>query len=593
MGSAARLLGFLSGVSLLVAVLSGSAVAKDEFLPPPPGPDFEYYQRHVAPWMEANCASCHRKRGGGFKLTRPDAGLSEEQRRRLDFKALLPFVKPSAPWESRLFLKILDLSAGGDEHIGGSFFSEEDDEHDTMLDFLSGATLTNLPPDVYFDKPEVRAKPGETVIVDGRGSFDRDRQDRDKLAYWWELFARPAESRVLVQDRRASRLEITPDTGGSYVFLLRVGDGKVWSAARAVTIEVFDHLALKQKDPGGISGLEKTEVRLLRRVRRLYMDVLGRSPTPAEAISEERRGPKALVKNILLRSESGRAWVEELQVRFGLMGDARPVGEEATSLALRIPSESLPPPVVEATLARDPSFLRRHPPGRALAAAIGELLLGRPATEEEQRAAAQLAAGKPAQVPGLGAVSDSRDWLLKVLDSEAFRRAAVRRRLARFLESGGVNKQLGRALLAMDESNKAWRALLEEILADRRYLDRRRLRRKDPVTFLRCLFIDLLERKPTDRELTALVRAVQTMPGESAALAAVARLMIDSGGAPIPILVEIRDLPLWITDRFLRYVGRRPLAAELKAYGEAAHLDVGGPKLVIQALLTGAEYACR
>ena len=571
----------------------GGARAKEEFLPPPPAPDREFYVKHIAPFMEAHCAVCHRRGGGTFRMVRLDAGLNERMRRHADFERVLSFVKRTAPWESRLYLKILAVGEGGDEHVGGSFFSTEDDEHDTMLDFLSGATLTNLVPEVWFEKQEIRAKPREKVILDGRGSFDRDREDMDKLTFWWELYARPAESAVTVQDRRASRLVFEPDTGGSYVFFLRVGDGKVWSAPRPVTIEVFDHVEVKRKDPGGISGLEKTEVELLRRVRRLYLDILGRSPTPAEAIAEERSGPKKLVKNILLRSESGRAWVEALQVRLGLIGDYRPMGDDATKLALRIPAESLTPVQVEGTLARDPAFLRRHPPGRALAEAIARLLLDRAATPDEIRAAAELAAGRPTQVPGVGPVQDSRDWLIRVLDSQAFGRAAMRRRLERFLDSGDAANPLGRGLLAAKESNKVWRSFLESVLVDPRYLDRRRLRPKDDVTFLRSLFVDLLERKPTDRELTALVRAVQTMPGESAAFAAVVRVMIDSGEAPIPLLVDIYDAPRWITDRFLRYLGRRPSAAEMDAYGKTLLHPQGGPELVIQALMTGPEYACR
>jgi len=317
----------LAAGAFALASHAGGARAKEEFLPPPPAPDREFYVKHIAPFMEAHCAVCHRRGGGTFRMLRLDAGLNERMRRHADFERVLSFVKSNAPWESRLYLKILAVGEGGDEHVGGSFFSTEDDEHDTMLDFLSGATLTNLAPEVWFEKQEIRAKPREKVVVDGHGSFDRDRGDMDRLTFWWELYARPAESAVTVQDRRASRLVFEPDTGGSYVFFLRVGDGKVWSAPRPVTIEVFDHVEVKRKDPGGISGLEKTEVELLRRVRRLYLDILGRSPTPAEAIAEERRGPKNLVKNILLRSESGRAWVEALQVRLGLIGDYRPTGD--------------------------------------------------------------------------------------------------------------------------------------------------------------------------------------------------------------------------------------------------------------------------
>ncbi len=584
-----------AALATLVALLAVSlhASAKETFLPDPPQADRDFYEKRVAPWIEANCAQCHRGGGGALRLCEEEPGLSERMRRHTDYARLLPFINRKAPWESRLLLKVLEPGEGGDPHVGGAFVAPDEPDYDALLDFVSGATLTNLPPEVFFEKNELRGKPGETIAVDGRGSYDRDRDDMDGLTYFWELYARPAESRVIIQDRRASRLEFKPDTGGSYVFRLRVSDGKVWSAPRAVTVEVFQHIKLEKTKPGGVTGLAKAEIRNLARLRRLYLDVLGRPPTPPEAIAEERKGIKFLVKNIMLRAEGGRAWVEEVAIRFGLFDDYRPVSDDARDLALKIPAEGTPPHVVEGVLARDPSFLRRHPPGRPLAKAIGELLLGRPPSDAEVLAAIELADGTPADIPGIGTVPDSRAWLVKVLDSRAFRRAAVLRRLGRFVDSGDARKRVERALGAINEGQQEWTAFLSDLLRSERYLNRKRLRPKGTVTFLRSLFVDLLERKPTDRELAALVRAVKTLPGKSAAFAAVVRVLIDSGETPLPLLVEIRDGPAWITDRFLRYLGRKPRTQEMKLYGQALLHPGGGPELVVHALLTSPEYMCR
>lgn len=586
--------GLLPWLALLAWAALASAEPEDRFLPPPPAADAAFYVQHVAAWVDAECAACHRAAGAGaLRLVDPTEGMTPAQRRRADFERIAPFVNPKAPWESRLFLKLLDPADGGDPHVGGAFFTPDDEIHDTLLDFVSGATPTNLAPEVWFEHGELRGKPGELVVLDGRGSYDRDRDDMERLAFWWTLYARPAESRVIVQDRRASRLEFTPDTGGTYVFTLRVGDGKVWSAARAITVEVFAGVEVKQRDPGGISGLEKADAQGLRRLRRLYLDVLGRPPTPAEAVAEEKRGVRALVQNILLRAEMGRAWVEEVSIRFGLHGDMRPTSEDATRLALRVPAENLPPHEVERALAMDPSFLRRHPPGRPLAEAVGRLLLGRAPTDAETLAAIALADGEAVEMPEVGRVASSEAWLAAVLATPAFERAAMLRRLRRFLPSGDAAKRVGHALREAKQGGKAWRAYLESVLTERAYLERRHLRPKDPVTFLRGLFIDLLERRPTDREMSALVRAVAAMGDDTAAFATLVRIMIDSGQVPIPLLVDIYDLPRWLKDRFLRYLGRPPTTKELEAYGAVAMDPDAGPELVIQALLTGAEYACR
>ncbi len=584
---------FATLVATLAASLGGLAgawAAPPSDLPRPPAPDFAFYAKRVAPWIEARCVECHRSGGGALRLASPAAGQSETERRTLDFESLRAFVNPEAPWDSPLLLKVLDPADGGVAHVGGSFVRAETDDHDLLLDFVSGATPTNLPPEVYLG-PDLRAKPGEVVAVDGRGSFDRDRED--VLTYRWQLFATPPGSRVALSDARASRVEIQPDLGGTYVLRLRVSDGRVWSAAREIAVEVFERMEREAATPGAISGLASVDADALRRIRRLYLDVLGRPPTPVEAIAEEHQPPERLVSTILVRAEAGRAWYDEACARLDLVRDARPQGEDALGLALRVAAEGMSPQRAEAVLARDPSFLKVHPPGRALATAIAEGLLGRPATEDEVDAAVRLAAGDAVEVPGVGRVADSAEWVRRVTDGEPFAVAAVRRRLERFVPSGAAERMVGAGVAAAREGPAAWRTFLEGVLRSRDYAERRALRPRDALTYLRGLFLDLLERKATDRELFALAHASRSLPGKSAPLSALAKVLIDSGEAPIPLLVDIPDAPAWVVDRFLRYLGRKPTPEEKDAFGRALLDPAGGPEVVVRALVTSPEYGCR
>lgn len=570
------------------AVGSGAPPKKE--LPPPPKPDRAFYAARLAPWIEAQCASCHRAGAGTFALEPLRAGAADEDRRATDFARVLPFVDRESPWDSRLLRKILDPAQGGDPHVGGAFVKDDEDAYDLVLDFCSGATLANLPPEVYLG-PDLRSKPGEPVVVDGRGSFDRDRGD--ELTYRWELAAVPPGSRVALSDAAASRVEIVPDLGGTYVLKLRVSDGKVWSAARSVAVEVFQHTSQETLKPGAITGLKRVDAVHLQRVRRLYLDVLGRAPTPTEALDEAQTQFGTLVGNILLRAEAGRVWYEETTLAFGLVDDLRPTSPEAADLPLTFVAAALTPGEAEAVLARDPSFRRAHPDGRALALALTQRLLARAPLPDELVAAERLATGQPAEVPGLGTVADAAAWLEAVVRSEAFARAAIERRLVRFLPRDAARAQVNAGLLAAREGPKAWRAFLERLLTSREYLERRRLVRKDALTLLRGLFVDLLERRPTDRELLALVRALRVVPDTDAPFAVLVKALIDSGQVPMPLLVDITDAPGWITDRYLRYLGRKPAAEELKATGEVLLDPQGGPELVVFALLSGPEYACR
>lgn len=582
----------LGALALSLEALSPQARAGPprKELPPPPVPDRDFFVARVAPWIEQRCAVCHRAGAGTFALEPVAAAEPDEQRRRRDFERVLPFVDREAPWDSRLLRKVLGPAAGGDPHVGGVFVKDDEEDYDTLLDFCSGATLSNLPPEVYLG-PDLKGKPGEAVLVDGRGSYDRDR--KDLLVYRWELAAAPPGSRVALSDVRASAVEFVPDLGGTYVLKLRVSDGKVWSAPRSVAVEVFAQEKRVELAPGAITGLAKVDVANLRKVRRLYLDVLGRAPTPSEALDESQRPLDELVRTILLRAESGRVWFEETTLRFGLVEDARPVSPEAADLPLRLVAEYLTPVQAEAVLVRDPSFLKAHPAGRAFSRAVTEVLLERPASPQERLAAERLARGEPAEVPGLGALESASAWLEQVLASPEFARAAVRRRLVRYLPLGSVDEQVNAALVAAKDGGQAWRAFLERLLLSPAAQERRRLEVKDDLTLLRSLFVDLLERRPTDRELLALVRALRAVPGTGAPFVAIVKALIDSGRVPIPLLVDIVDAPGWITDRYLRYVGRKPTPAELKATGEVLLDPQGGPELVVFALLTGPEYACR
>lgn len=569
-------------------------------LPPPPAPDAAFYAARLAAFVETHCAACHRVGGGRLRL--PAVRADGTPDRRADFEALLPFVDPQAPWQSRLLRKVLEPADGGDEHAGGAFCRAEDATHDLLLDFVSGATLSNLPPEVWFESDVVRGTPGETVVVDGRDSFDRDRHDRDALAFAWTLVARPADSRVALGDRQGGRLELQPDSPGTYVVRLRVSDGLVWSAPRDVTIEVLEGRRSDAPPPGGRSGLERLEPAALRRVRRLYLDLLGRPPRLDEAWADGRRPSRELAADLLGRAEHGRSHVEDVVVSLALVDDDRPVGEDARDLALRIPSEGLSPVEVERVLARDPAFRARLRDPEVGPAWLGALLastetdgvLAAPASVADTVAALQrVAAGATVDVPGLGSLGDPDAALDAVLASPAFADMAVRRHLGRLLGVDAAARRLGEARAVLAEGPAAWRAFLVEAVTASGHLEASALRAKGRLRLLRSLYVDLLERRPTDRELTALVRASDRLPGSVAPHTVLAKMLIDSGQVELPLLVDIRDGPAWLGDRFLRHLGRLPSEGERTAYGRALLDPDGGVELVVLALVTNAEYACR
>jgi hypothetical protein len=567
-------------VGTALSLAAAPSRAADEPPPRPPPPDVRFYALRVARFLETRCAKCHVDGGGAFRLAAPTAGENDERRRRRDFEALAPFLDRDAPWRSRLLRKILAPAEGGLPHEGGAFLTTDDEEHDDLLDFASGATFDNLPP-VAAPGRDRRVRVGVEEILDAGDSYDRD---DDPLAFRWDLAAAPPGSRAALEDARTAKARLRPDVAGVYVVHLRVTDGKAWSAAHPVALEALDVVGV-DADPLRPSGLDALPPETLRALRRLHLQVLGRSPTPAEAIARAKVPIGDVAATLLSSLEWGRTFAEDAALRLELLGDAEPSSEAAAELALGVAVGRLSPAAAEAALVRDPAFLRAHPPGRALVDAVFARLLEREPAPGEAKAAAFAAAGAAASVFGVERVASAPALLEAVLATEEFETAALRRLAARFLPPDAA-----RAVDAARRGETA-SALALSFVRSPSWAGGPP-RRKEDGDFLRSAFVDLVGRRPSAAELSALVSAARAVPGEAARNALV-KVMIDGGEARFPLLVEVKDPGGWVADRFLRTLGRKPAAAEAEAYVAALLDPEGGPDLVVRALLTSSENQVR
>lgn len=357
-------IGALAVAAALGLSLRALAAPSDD-LPPPPKPDLFFFLRHVVPILDAKCASCHRNGAGGFALPAASAGVPEERRRRAEFKEALRHLDALAPWRSRLIVKALPESEGGVPHAGGALLSTDAEEYDTLLDFASGATLVNLPPEPEPGKDR-RARPGEEILLDGSLSYDRD---NEPVTFRWDLSVRPVGSRATLSGDREATAKFTADVPGTYVARLRVFDGKVWSPPKPVTVEALDRVGPEAPDPVAESGLAAVDPGALGRLRAVFAAVLSRPPTPPEAIALADKPPLEVARTLLATVEAGRAWVEETAQSLGLVGEFARSSETVEALPARIAAGQVSPGEAEAVLTGDraaasPEFraaaMRRH-----------------------------------------------------------------------------------------------------------------------------------------------------------------------------------------------------------------------------------------
>jgi|GEM_PF-448420 len=88
--------------------------------------------------------------------------------------------------------------------------------------------------------PDQRVLKGETVQLDGSGSYD---PDDDPLTYTWSFIAKPEESVAVLSDPHAVRPTFVADVVGRYVLQLRVEDGR--GGVDTDQVEVIAALGMK------------------------------------------------------------------------------------------------------------------------------------------------------------------------------------------------------------------------------------------------------------------------------------------------------------------------------------------------------------
>lgn len=566
LGAVVALVALVALVAASVVGGVGAAAGRD----PPraaPRPDLSFYAVHVGPWLDARCGDCHRGDGAGaFRLAPPGADRAADlARRERELATILPLVDPESPWRSRFLRKLVDEEDGGLPHAGGALLRRSDDDFDLLLDFVSGATLKNLPPEPEPGRDR-RADVGQEVELDGSASYDRD---DDPLVFRWELFARPPGSRAALSADDGPAVALRPDAPGTYVVRLRVFDGKVWSGAKPLVVEALERTGPTTPDAVAASGLASLPAAALRRVRSVYGDVLGRPPTPPEALADARKPAREVAAQLLATLEAGRALVEDAAFALDLVGDFEPLSASVDDLPARLTSGEATPGDVEAALVRDPAFLRAHPPGAALAEVTARLL--RVAPSQAVHAAADLPA---------------------MLRSHAFAVAAMRRFARRFLAEPDA------AAVPEARAGESALALATSFVASPSWAGGREARRgADDLAFVRAAFADLLGRRPTGAETVACVAAARVLAGRPgggpAGRTLVVAALLESGEVPLPLLVDLPDPAAWLADRFLRTLGRPPTPEEARVHREALLHPAGGPHLVLRALLAHPEYASR
>lgn len=559
-------------------------------LPDEAGPDLLFYAEKVSPEVQERCAGCHAdpESAGGF-LLRPQ--VRDREALLANYRAAVRFVDGRRPAESKLLLKAL----GQLNHGGGAVYpSVARKDYELLLDFALGGTMRNRPPDAIvtrrFDSPI-----GQPLELDGTLSGDRD---SDRIAYRWTLLARPEGSTAALEGVDREIAHLVPDQPGLYRLELSVHDGRLWSQPAPVSILATAGGTSERPAPTvtaparGTLGERRLDAARLRMIRRLYMDLLWRSPTLEEIGRWYDRTQEETVAGLLALEETWTAWYEAQLYYFLLLDQFRPKEGPIPAIPARLARGEITPVRALEEIVRSQYFNARNPGNDTFVTVVLEQCLGLTVQDPKNRPI--LEAGKK-MYDGyrqrlLREEGDSQaDFVRIVFSQEAFYDHLLRRTWKAIHGAEADKAQLTADRARLMQEPGAFGKILAVWLNGPAYaMAAAEPRTKPEVPYVRALFLDTLGRLPSYEELRNVRNAFLSMADPTPVRLVMGRVLLEASGAASA--AEARD-ERFVVEQFVRLLARPPTDAEREAFAKALREDPQvTPRIVIWTLLSSAEY---
>jgi len=327
-------------------------------------------------------------------------------------------------------------------------------------------------------------------------------------------------------------------------------------------------------------------------LRCLFLDLFGRPPLAAERTAWIGRPRSELVASALCAREFWGNWLDEQLFYFLLIDNFRPTTESVLALPAQLAEGLIGAVEALHRICLSSSFDRRNPGPDTFVTVVMEQLLGL----EVQRIARELEIGKKVYDGARGTFlgrsgSSQADVVHIAIEDRRAPRHLLKREYERWLRRVPSEQDLSAWVAALEQDPLAMRSILQGWFLSGAYAARLELRIPQPNRlFIRALFVDLLGRIPDDGEAERLRSALDGLANSGPLRALVARLILDSGKAPLPERASIPEPSVWIRELFERLLGRSPDAGELATFCEAFADPACRPATVMYAIVSHPEY---
>lgn len=329
-----------------------------------------------------------------------------------------------------------------------------------------------------------------------------------------------------------------------------------------------------------------------RGLRCVFFDLVGRPPYVEEAEKWLGSALHELVDHLLAAPETWRHWWEEQLYYFLLVDTFRPADSSLAEVPVKIAEGRLSVRDGIHRIALCSSFDLRNPGADTFVTVVMEQICGITVQDKER----ELEQGKRAydgdQVRFMGeAINTQSDVVRACVAHEDAAEHLVRREYERFVREQPERRDLKRWTRELHRDPYTFGKLVRDWMLSAAYASRMEsLGPKPNRLFVRGLYVDLLDRLPSQDEIEPMRYALDGLADSRPLRSVIVRLLLDSGDVRMPQESGLDDRATWVTGRFQRYLGREPQPTELEAFTKILAGSDCHPSTIAYALLTSAEY---
>jgi len=329
-----------------------------------------------------------------------------------------------------------------------------------------------------------------------------------------------------------------------------------------------------------------------RRLRALYLDLLGRPPLLEERREWSQKRFDTLVDGLLGTEEFWNAWLEEQLYYFLLVDNFRPTSERVLSAPRDLHTGRIGVREALHRILLSASFDRRNPGPDTFVTVVMEQLLGATVKKSPRdlEIGKRVYDGTPGSFLGRNGSSQADIVRIAIEDRQALRHFLEREHL-RLLRAEPDSRELAGWVRQLESNEASYPAILRSWFLSQGY--EQRLERLAPLpngAFVRALFVDLTDALPSEDEAQRMRNALDGLADAGPLRSVLARLLIDSGNAHIPSRQDIENPSAWIAAMFERFLGRSASAEESRVFVQAFTDPVCRPQTVVYAIVSHPEY---